>query len=402
MNSLMNDIQKCVKKDNIRYLVEFLDEAVKCGELTEIGKERLKDNKALKDFFDEGRDELVETLEDTAKELSTLKAKIKGDGLEYLFEDQLPDDNGDRYEVMDLLQNCSDDFIQISEFRGMKKGYTFKTGSQGTGYYKDGATFEESSDEEYLTECENCTRVWDGNAQCPCGMDQLQTFEGRTTFPSEPTHETNTFILRYIEKEWKNAGVKYKEVKGPLGHISYRIFKVDTSAKSWDGAYTLKPGPRIPSKKEPGVLTPGTITGEDSLGEVFSLDLLGKPFEELDNVLCILQDGVEDPDAFEGRYTFPTECTDETNQFILRYIEKEWQELTFMKKDYPGEVSYKIFKRNAYNLGARSEYTLNGKGSCGIMSMNASWDREGFIIDLKGVHIKEIRSFLQDLVNFPS
>ena len=389
------EIEKLLKKANICFLKEFLEAAVKCGELTEVGKERLKENTALKDYFDEGRDELVETLQDTAKELSALKARIKGDGLEYLLEDPLSDDNWDKYE---LLEKCSDDFIQIS-FRGLKKGYTFKTDSQGTGYYKDDVTFEDSSEED-LIECDGCHRVWDGNAQCPCGMDDY-IFEGRTTFPSEPTHDINKFILRYIDKEWKNAGVKYKEVKGPLGHISYRIFKFDTSEKRWEGAYTLRPGPRIPSKKEPGILTPGTIEGKDSLGENFTLDLLGKPFEELDNVLCILQDGVEDPDAFEGRYTFPTECTDATNQFILRYIAKEWQQLTYMKKNYPGEVSYKIFKRNAC-LGVGPEYTLNGKGSCGIMSMDASWGREGFILDLKGRPIKEIRSFLQDLVNFPS
>lgn len=395
------DIERFVKKANICFLKDFLDAAVKCGELTEIGKERLKENTALKDFFDEGRDELVETLQDTVKELSDLKARIKGDGLEYLLEDPLTDENWDKDHLKELLEECSDDFIQISTFRGKKEGYTFKTGSQGTGYYKNGATFEESSEEEDLIECDGCHRIWDGNAQCPCGMDR-ETFEGRTTFPSEPTHETNEFILRYIDKEWKKAGIKYKTVKGPLGHISYRIFKVDTSAKRWEGAYTLKPGPRSWCDKEPGILTPGTITGEDSLGEVFSLDLLGKPFEELDNVLCILQDGVEDPDTFEGRKTFPTENTDATNQFILRYIAKEWQGLTYRKLNYGDEVAYSLTKRNAEEVPHAPEYTLNGKGSCGIMSMDSDWGRDGFILDLKGKEFKEIRSFLQDLVNFPS
>ena len=395
MDPFISDIKGGVKRENIRFLEDFLKESVKCGELTSVAVKRLKENEGLKDFFDEGRNELVETLQDTAKELSALKARIKRDGLEYILEDPLTDDNWDKCE---LLEKCSDDFIQIS-FRGLKKGYTFKTDSQGTGYYKDDVTFEELSEEEDLIECDGCHRVWDGNAQCPCGMDDY-IFEGRTTFPSEPTHETNEFILRYIDKEWKNAGVKYKEVKGPLGHISYRIFKFDTSAKRWEGAYTLKPGPRIPPKKEPGILTPGTIIGEDSLGENFTLDLLGKPFEELDNVLSILQDGVEDPDAFEGRYTFPTECTDATNQFILRYIAKEWQGLTYTKKNYPDEVSYKIFKRGTCTFQPNTpQYTLNGKGSCGIMSMDSGYDgfAEGFILDLKGRPIKEIRSFLQDL-----
>lgn len=397
------EIEKCVKKLNICFLKDFLDAAVKCGELTEIGKRRLKENKTLKDFFDEGRDELVETLQDTVKELSSLKARIKGDGLEYLLKDPLTDDNCDKHHLKELLQGCSDDFIQISEFRGIKEGYTFKTDSQGTGYYKDGIVFSEYSsdswEEEELTECESCHRIWDGNAQCPCGMD-VETFEGRTTFPSEPSEETNKFILRYIDKEWKQAGVKYKENKGPLGHISYRVFKIDTSAKRWEGAYTLMPGPRSPSSKEPGILTPGTITGKDSLGECFSLDLLGKPFEELDNVLCILQDGVEDPDAFEGRYTFPTECTDETNQFILRYIAKEWQGLTYRKLNYGDEVAYSIQKRQGEcHRYPHPEYTLNGKGSCGIMSMDSDWGREGFILDLKGKEFKIINNFLEDLIH---
>ena len=286
-----------LKKENIGFLKDFLDAAVKCGEITEIGKERIKGNKALKEFFDEGKDDLVETLRDTANELSTLKARIKGDGLEYLLQedDEEDEEKGDSFQ--ELLQKCSDDFIQISEFRGKKGGYTFKTDSQGTGYYKNGSTFEESEEED-LIECEGCSGVWDGKAQCPCGMDE-DIFEGRTTFPSESTEETNQFILRYIDKEWKNAGVKYKEFKGPLGHVSYMIFKVDTSAKGWEGAYILRP-----SDSDSSILRDGTIDGKDSLGEDFSLDLLGKPFEELDNVLCILQDGVEDPDEFDWRITY--------------------------------------------------------------------------------------------------
>lgn len=273
------EIEKFVKKANICFLKDFLEAAVKCGELTEIGKERLKENRDLKEFFDEGRDELVETLHDTAKELSSLKARIKGDGLEYLLEDPHTDDNFD-----ELLEECSDDFIQIS-FRGSKEGYTFKTDAQGTGYYKDGATFEESSEEEDLTECGSCHRVWDGNAQCPCGMGQEQeTFEGRTTFPTENTNATNQFILRYIAKKWQ--GLTYRKVDYRDGgdySISYPVFP------------------------------PNSVSGE-----------------WLDQ-------------------TYPT-------------------------------------------------YTLNGKGSCGIMSMDGGWGIDGFIIDLKGKEIKVINNFLKDLI----
>ena len=385
------EIEKCVKKANISFLKDFLDAAVKCGELTEIGKERLKENKDLKDFFDEGRDELVETLQDKAKELSSLKARIKGDGLEYLLEDPLTDENWEKDNFQELLENAEGDFIQLSTFRGKKDGYTFKTDSQGTGYYKIGATFEESSEEEDLVECKGCSRVWAWYAQCPCGMNE-HIFEGRTTFPSEPTEKTIQFILRYIEKEW--GEVKYKGFKGPLGHVSYRIFKVDTSAKGWEGAYTLSISKR-------SLESLGTIDGKDSLGEEFSLDLLGKHFEELDNVLCILQDGVEDTNTFEERTTFPTELTDATNQFILRYISKKWQGLTYRKLNYGDEVAYSITKRSSEDAAPTHapEYTLNGKGSCGIMSMDSDWGRDGFILDLKGEEFKVINNFLEDLMN---
>ena len=275
MDAFMNDIQKCVKKENIRYLEDFLNAVVKCGELTEIGIRRIKENKGLKDFFDEGKDELVESLQDTAKELSTLKAKIRGDGLEYLLqeedeEDEEDEETGDSFQ--ELLQKCSDDFIQISEFRGLKKGYTFKTDNQGTGYYKNGVALEDSSEED-LIECDDCNRVWDGNAQCPCGMD-YEIFEGQSTFPTECTDETNKFILRYIAKEWPDlTTVEKKYTK----EVAYKIYKKNAPAV-WKGdVYTLS-----------GNGSCGVVSGFDSRGESFILDVKGKAFEELDNVLCIL------------------------------------------------------------------------------------------------------------------
>ena len=275
MDAFMNDIQKCVKKENIRYLEDFLNAVVKCGELTEISIRRIKENKDLKDFFDEGKDELVESLQDTAKELSTLKAKIRGDGLEYLLqeedeEDEEDEETGDSFQ--ELLQKCSDDFIQISEFRGLKKGYTFKTDNQGTGYYKNGVAFEDSSEED-LIECDDCKRVWDGNAQCPCGMD-YEIFEGQSTFPTECTDETNKFILRYIAKEWPDlTTVEKKYTK----EVAYKIYKKNARAV-WNGdVYTLS-----------GNGSCGVVSGFDSRGESFILDVKGKAFEELDNVLCIL------------------------------------------------------------------------------------------------------------------
>jgi hypothetical protein len=75
--------------------------------------------------------------------------------------------------------------------------------------------------------------------------------------------------------------------------------------------------------------------------------------------------------------------------------------MTYMKKNYADEVAYSITKRRAEEVPNPPNYTLNGNGSCGIMSMDSGWGREGFILDLKGLPIRGIRSFLQDLVNFP-
>jgi hypothetical protein len=70
-----------------------------------------------------------------------------------------------------------------------------------------------------------------------------------------------------------------------------------------------------------------------------------------------------------------------------------------MKKNYADEVAYSITKRRTKEVPNSPEYILNGKGSCGIMSMDSDWGREGFILDLKGEPIKVIKGFLQDLVN---
>ena len=280
----MTDIQRSLKKEKIRFLNEFLDAAVDCGELSEICKGRLKENNGLKDFFDEGRDEEIEMLQDLARELCNLKAKIKGDGLEYLLQDI--DENtyeGSEDKFKDLLEKCSDDYIQISTFKGHKEGYTFKTDRLGTGYYKNGVTFEESEEEseegsegseeesEELTQCESCSRVWDGNAQCPCSMDAEAIFEGRTTFPSENNDETNQFILRYIKQEWPR--LTYVE-QNYYDEVTYKIYKRRKDRIQGDG-YILS-----------GKGYCGVISGE-YVGS-FILNLRGKPFEELDNVLCEL------------------------------------------------------------------------------------------------------------------
>lgn len=118
----MNDIKKLIDKGNKEFIHRFLIEAIQCGEISKLQGDRIMDNNKLKHFFYDEPEETLEkeTLEETATELHNLKQKIRGDGLEYLL----------------CESTCNSD--------------------------------------GYLMECSNCSRVWDGNAQCPCGLDEEQ------------------------------------------------------------------------------------------------------------------------------------------------------------------------------------------------------------------------------------
>ena len=142
MEQFMSDIQSSMKKENTRFLLRFLDEAVKCGELTSLAKGRLMENKDLKGFFQEERDELVETLEDTAKELSTLKEKIRGDGLDYLLDGEentfegrttFPEEDNPETDkfIIRYIQWAIDDFETVEEKNSDKVAY--KVFKKGTG-----------------------------------------------------------------------------------------------------------------------------------------------------------------------------------------------------------------------------------------------------------------------------
>ena len=118
----MNDIKKFIDKGNKEFMRGFLIEAIQSGEISKLQGDRIMNNNKLKHFFHDDYDEIIEkqTLDETARELHNLKQKIRGDGLEYLL----------------CESDCNSD--------------------------------------EYLMECGKCSRVWDGNAQCPCGLDEAQ------------------------------------------------------------------------------------------------------------------------------------------------------------------------------------------------------------------------------------
>lgn len=147
MEQFMADIQKSIKKENTRFLLSFLNEAVKCGELTSLGKQRLLENNDLKGFFQEERDELVESLEDTAKELSNLKEKIRGDGLDYLLDGEentfdgrttFPEEDDPETDkfIIRYIQWAIDDFETIEAINNSIEGLpkvVYKVFKKGTG-----------------------------------------------------------------------------------------------------------------------------------------------------------------------------------------------------------------------------------------------------------------------------
>lgn len=147
MEQFMSDIQKSMKRENIRFLLRFLDEAINCGEIAVNGKKRLMENGDLKGFFQEERDELVETLEDTAKELSTLKEKIRSDGLDYLLDGEentfdgrttFPEEDEPETDkfIIRYIRWAIEDFETIEEINNPPQGppkVVYKVFKKGTG-----------------------------------------------------------------------------------------------------------------------------------------------------------------------------------------------------------------------------------------------------------------------------
>jgi hypothetical protein len=139
-----------IQKSNIQFLLRFLDEAIKCGEISGDKKKHIMENNDLIDFFQEDHNvcdecdecvKLVETLEDTLKELSTLKKKIRSDGLDYLLDEDektfdgrttFPeDDNPETNQfIIRYIQLTIDDFETVEEkcsdkvvYKIFKRGY---------------------------------------------------------------------------------------------------------------------------------------------------------------------------------------------------------------------------------------------------------------------------------------
>ncbi len=75
----------------------------------------------------------------------------------------------------------------------------------------------EEIEESNMMECERCGRIWDGNAQCPCGMlDEISawtTSEEESSGEEEESEEINQNkenLKKIMDKIWENQE-KFKE-----------------------------------------------------------------------------------------------------------------------------------------------------------------------------------------------
>ena len=139
-------------------------------------------------------------------------------------------------------------------------------------------------------------------------IEDDKIFRGRTTFPEENYKKTNRFIKDYIESNWPDFNVMEPRKGHPLWRdkeersIIYRYERdgvictersthetmilhgeimEDKAVREIRGRYDRKP-------KKSFNKYYGTISGKYPGGDPYLIDLRGKKFKELDELLCIL------------------------------------------------------------------------------------------------------------------
>jgi len=134
--------------------------------------------------------------------------------------------------------------------------------------------------------------------------EEDEVFRDRTTFPEEKSEQTNDFIVEYIEQEWPDLNVTEPRQGHPQWrhnekrYIIYR-YSVDgvVCCPSEAPSKTVilhaqpvhispKPARKTRTKSDDNLH--GTISGTYSDGNPYQIDLRGKKFKELDELLCIL------------------------------------------------------------------------------------------------------------------
>ena len=133
--------------------------------------------------------------------------------------------------------------------------------------------------------------------------EEDEVFRDRTTFPEEKSEQTNDFIVEYIEQEWPDINVTEPILTHPLfkhNEKRYIIHRYSLgglgSGPSWVSNTLLLHGQPMPIPPKPTRKTKmdsednlhGTISGTYSDGNPYQIDLRGKKFKELDELLCIL------------------------------------------------------------------------------------------------------------------
>lgn len=110
---------------------------------------------------------------------------------------------------------------------------------------------DESGDEDYMeeddgmVECDSCGRSWDGNAQCPCGMDEED--EDEVWYPDDEVHKliANELWKKCLRKDQDSP---YHSIDEPYvyGYLQSYLFEEEhsTSGKK------IKPVPEENSPKD--------------------------------------------------------------------------------------------------------------------------------------------------------
>ena len=217
---------------------EFLGELVSCGELTEVNRERIEKNPALKEYFQQPIDMELDPEDSFVKGSIGDKLRMCGaEVVEYDYDGDMVVWNKDTQELHDM-----DNGSVVATMKCNHKGHWYPVPCVGNWN-------QEYSDEE----------------------DEV--FEGRTTFP-ENQADVNPFIIRYIEKEWTEMELC------PRPGVGWVVLK--KASRYTEHPITLHGSERAGSTES------GTVSGTYSDGNNYKISLRGKKFKELDALLCIV------------------------------------------------------------------------------------------------------------------
>ena len=221
---------------------EFLGVLVSCGELTEVNRERIEKNPALKEYFQQPVDMEIETDDSFVKGSIGDKLRMSGvEVVEYDYDGDMVLWNKDTQELLDM-----DDGSVIAMMKCNHKGEWYPVPCD--------EEEQEDSDEEESDE-------------------EDEVFEGKTIFP-ENQADVNFFIMRYIKTEWPEMKLC------PRPGIGWVI--LNKGSRYTEHPVTLHGSSRAGSTES------GTVTGTYSDGKNYKISLRGRKFKDLDALLCYI------------------------------------------------------------------------------------------------------------------